>query len=95
MGNELKWVSCKGDYTGRNKGPYPAITGHYRVLISGDSESEDGHCFYEYPDYETWAYVEFCDDGEISMVGMHDEDIGSILAWCGPIDVPKCNLFDR
>lgn len=69
---------------------FPTIAGHYRVMISGDSESDGPHVYYEYPDYETWAWYEPTED-EVggTFTGVHDEEKGMIFAWCGPFIVPK------
>lgn len=88
----MNWVTCMGDFTGHNKGPYPTQEGHYRVLISGDSEHDDmGGVIYAFDDYETWAY--WAKNEDVKDGGMfhavHDEDHETILAWYGPIDIPK------
>jgi hypothetical protein len=87
-----RWVACNGDHFGRNKGPYPTEPGHYRVMISGDSEYLDGHCIYDFPDYETWVYISFEED-YMRFDAAHDEEVETMLAWFGPVDVPKCDCF--
>jgi hypothetical protein len=65
----------------------PRRPGYYRVMISGDSESLEGHTIYEYSDYETWAYFAI-DDENGTFTGVHDEETDMIFAFCGPIAVP-------
>jgi hypothetical protein len=87
---ELKWVECGSDFTGRDGGPYPTEPGCYRVLISGDSETDGAHVFYEFPDYETWADISFDpDEGTPIFNASHDEEWETMIAWCGPFEIPK------
>jgi hypothetical protein len=79
---ELKWHLCE-DETDLPKDP-----GWYRVMVSGDSESIDGHEIYSFDDYETWAQFRPYDDGGGSFSGIHDEDEHCIFAWYGPITFP-------
>jgi len=75
-------------------GPYPTEPGHYRVMISGDSESIDGHTIYSFEDYEAWVWFNEPDeDGNPSMVAQHDEEIETVLAWFGPVSIPACDCF--
>jgi hypothetical protein len=72
---------------------YPTIAGWYRVMISGDSETDGPHVFYDYPDYETWAWFQTPEhDDEPDYVGtftgIHDEETEMVFAWCGPFYVP-------
>lgn len=69
----------------------PASEGWYRVMVSGDSESIDGHTIYSFDDYETWAYFIPDEDGGGSFSGINDEDENVIFAYCGPFTVPKYN----
>jgi hypothetical protein len=78
---ELQWVHRKKETD------FPSIEGHYRVMVSGDSEAIDGHTIYAFDDYETWAYFTPHEDGG-SFVGTHDEDEHCIFAYCGPITFP-------
>lgn len=80
--SELRWI------TRENKKSFPEIEGWYRVMVSGDSETIDGHTIYAFDDYETWAQFTKHEDGE-SFVGMHDEDEYTIFAYCGPFVIPK------
>ena len=91
----MKWIACGGYYIGHNKGPYPYKPGHYRVMISGDSECDDmGGVIYDFSDYETWAQFDYPnEDNEPIGFFMHDEDIETMIAWYGPIEIPKCELF--
>lgn len=92
----LRWVPCGRDPFGLARGPMPSEPGYYRVVIEGDSESEDGFTLYSYPDYETWAEISFDEgDGSIIFIASHDEEAESMIAWYGPIEVPKCTLFKR
>lgn len=50
-----KWTKC--DWL-LEKDKRPTIPGYYRVMIAGDSESEDGYTLYEYPDHPVWATLE-------------------------------------
>lgn len=74
------------DYDRESDG-LPTIEGFYRVKVSGDSESVDGHLIYEYEDYETWAYFTPDNDDSGVFAGDHDEDNYNIFAWCGPFHV--------
>src|SRR5882672_4585409 len=70
----------------KDKSTWPTIHGRYAVMVSGDSESIDGHCIYEFPDYQTFANLITSDpdDGEegfINFHGYHDEDEYTIFAW--------------
>jgi hypothetical protein len=79
--NELKW------HTRESETDFPEVSGWYRVMVSGDSESIDGHTIYAFDDYETWAQFTKHEDGG-SFVGEHDEDEHTIFAYCGPIVFP-------
>ena len=77
---------------------YPSEAGHYRIRISGDSESVDGFTIYDYPDYETWAWWEPATSEELedfpgghkgSWHTQHDEEDCMIFAWFGPVKVPE------
>lgn len=68
--------------------PKPTIAGHYRVMVSGDSEQIDGHTIYAFDDYETWAYFTPNEDDGGNFVGLHDEEDFCIFAYCGPIIFP-------
>lgn len=81
-----------------SKDDFPATTGWYRVMISSDSESIDGHQIYAYPDYETWAHFSKADNDEYEdfengykgmFVGAHDEENDMIFAWYGPFLIPS------
>lgn len=72
---------------------YPTTSGWYRVMISGDSESIDGHEIYSYPDYETWAqwiaadpaeYEDFEGGYKGSWQSLTGEENESIFAFIGP-----------
>lgn len=87
-------------YNHNDPATWPKEKGTYRVMVSGDSESCDGHTIYDYPDYSTWA--EFCDgeddDGNERLEfgqGSHDEEADSFFAYYGPVaPVPPLNLKD-
>lgn len=81
-----------------SKDDYPFVTGWYRVMISGDSASIDGHEIYSYPDYETWAWFERAGLDELedfiggykgTFTGTHDETDEMIFAYCGPFVIPE------
>jgi hypothetical protein len=78
---ELKWVHRI------DRGTFPEADGWYRVMVSGDSESIDGHTIYSFDDYETWAQFTKHEDGD-SFIGIHDEDEYTIFAFCGPFIIP-------
>jgi len=81
--DNLKWVYRN------NKDVFPTVDGWYRVMVSGDSESIDGHTIYSFDDYETWAqYKSHAPDEGGSFIGSHDEDEYCIFAFCGPITFP-------
>src|SRR6267142_455908 len=76
---------------------WPTIPGVYAVMVSGDSESIDGHTIYAFDDYRTFANLITSDpeDGEkgfINFHGYHDEDEYTIFAWYGPIIIPEHDL---
>lgn len=82
----LSWVSIDYDNAGE-KINLPTISGCYRVLIAGDSESVDGHTIYEFGDYETWMDIKVDEDGVMGS-SCYDEDFDSVIAWCGPFVIP-------
>jgi hypothetical protein len=73
--------------TRENETDFPEADGWYRVMVSGDSESIDGHTIYSFDDYETWAEFKKHEDGG-SFVGTHDEEAHTIFAYCGPFVFP-------
>jgi hypothetical protein len=78
----------------KDKTTWPIEKGLYAVMVSGDSDYEDGHCVYAYDDYQTFATVleldpEDGEEGIISFVGQHDETEDTIFAYYGPIIIPK------
>lgn len=66
----------------------PTAEGHYRVMVSGDSESIDGHVIYSFEAYEAWAFFVPDEDGGY-FKGDHDEEDFTIFAYFGPIDFPN------
>ena len=91
----MGWVACSVDIYGKSEGPLPTEPGQYKVLISGDSEQVDGYVIYEFADYETWVRICF-DEGEPELMyfdAWGDECVETMLAWYGPVDVPKCDCF--
>lgn len=78
---KLQWHIRDGD------DDLPTVEGWYRVMISGDSETEGPHVYYAYDDYETWA--EFFPDeeegGPGTFHGNRDEETDQVFAWCGPM----------
>lgn len=58
-------------------------------MVSGDSESIDGHTIYAFDDYETWAYFTPHEEDTGSFAGVHDEDEYTIFAYCGPFNFPE------
>lgn len=81
------------EYDYKDKTTHPTEVGVYRVMVSGDSESCDGHVVYDYPDYPTWAYVgdDEDDDGNPCLVfgqGTHDEEPENFFAYYGPVSIP-------
>ncbi len=88
----MEWVAKS------NKDHWPESEGWYRVLIPGDSETDGPHVYYDYPDYETWAYWQPADPDELEDFAggwkggfqcEHDEESESVAMWCGPIVFPK------
>ena len=75
-------------HTRKDKKDFPTTEGWYRVMVSGDSESIDGHTIYACDDYETWAYFHPNED-DGSFRGVHDEDEYTIFAYYGPLVIPK------
>ncbi len=76
----------------------PPAGGWYRVMISGDSETIEGHTIYEYSDYETWGYwtpaapwefEDFEGGYKGSWTCTHDEEGDWIFAYCGPFNPPS------
>lgn len=72
---------------------HPTEAGVYRVMVSGDSESLDGHTLYEYPDYATWANAIKAETDEGAPCvsfgsGTHDEEPESFFAYFGPVPIP-------
>jgi hypothetical protein len=62
-------------------------------MVSGDSESIDGHVIYEYADYATWAAADDDEDDEGNPCirfgsGAHDEEPDWFFAYYGPIAIP-------
>jgi hypothetical protein len=86
---DLKWHP----FDKEDPSTWPTELGTYAVMISGDSESIDGHMIYEFGDYQTFAnLVQLSrdpDDCFISFSGTHDEDDHTIFAWYGPLVIPK------
>ena len=81
-------------YDYKDKATHPTEPGTYRVMVSGDSKSCDGHTLYEHPDYPTWAEVieDEDDEGEPCLAfgqGNHDEEHESFFAYCGPFAIPS------
>lgn len=81
--SELIWIQRENENT------FPTLEGWHRVMVSGDSESIDGHVIYSFDDYENWAYFTPNQDGGGRFVGIHDEDESVIFAFCGPITFPE------
>jgi hypothetical protein len=86
----LTWHKCDWDKPETR----PTEPGSYAVMISGDSESVDGHVLYDFPDYQTFASV-WVEEGEVQIAPSHDEPIHTIFAWCGPLLVPKFDPTGR
>lgn len=85
MADEMKWREF--DYNNRASWPE---AGWYAVRIAGDSESEDGHVLYSYPDYTTFAKIEYDEgDGSLLFNAQHDEEPDFAFAVYGPLDVPE------
>lgn len=75
----------------------PVEGGWYRVMISGDSETDGAHVYYSYPDYETWALwtegdpeaqAEKDDGWEGQWSVVHDEPHECVFAYAGPVRIP-------
>jgi hypothetical protein len=81
--DELKWIMREND------DQIPDKEGWYRVMVSGDSESIDGHVIYSFEDYETWAQFVLYEGEGGAFHGIHDEDTSTIFAYYGPIVWPK------
>lgn len=79
---------------------WPTLPGTYRVMVSGDCESCDGHIIYDYPDYASWAEFGDGEDDEGNErlefgSGEHDEEPDTFFAYYGPVvPVPPCDLKD-
>jgi len=89
MSTEPTWVHIDTNYCAEgveSRTNLPTVSGHYRVMIHGDSESVDGHVIYEFGDYETWAYIKVDENGISADL---NEDFDCVFAWCGPFIVPK------
>lgn len=82
----LKW-------TAREEGVLPTVPGLYRVMVSGDSESIDGHQIYAFDPYETFMQIGIDQDGDVAGTAEHDETFDFVIAWYGPIDIPICDCF--
>lgn len=68
----------------------PTIPGVYAVMVSGDSERDGAHVFYDFGDYQTFARLYHPDaDGHQRFDGIHDEEEHTFFAWLGPIEIPK------
>lgn len=82
----LRWIWVDDDHR------WPTEEGWYRVLHPGDYDAEGAHVYYDYPDYEGWAYWS-TEDTDDEYPGTwfceHDEDGFGILTFCGPIEVPE------
>jgi hypothetical protein len=70
-----------------NESDLPKISGWYRVIIAGDSESIEGHQIYSFDDYPVFMQVT-CDEDGASGTGPHDEELEFAVAWFGPIEIP-------
>lgn len=77
---ELQWKNRETDEA-------PTKQGLYRIMVSGDSESIDGHTIYLFDDYETWGEWTKDEEGG-SFKGEHDEEDFTIFAYYGPIIIP-------
>jgi hypothetical protein len=70
----------------------PKVSGWYRVIVQGDYESIDGHMLYSFD--ATWMLITVDEDGA-SGTGVHDEMIEDVIAWFGPIELPKTPRASR
>lgn len=77
----IEWIK-------RDTTEFPSVPGLYFVMISGDSESLDGHVLYEYSDYRTTAEFDF-NEGVPEFTCPHDEDQDWIFAYYGPVIIPE------
>ncbi len=68
---------------------WPDEANLYAVRISGDSERDGPHVFYEFEDYTTFAII---DKLRMSFKGEHDEEKETCLGWYGPIVIPEYDL---
>ena len=75
---------------------YPDTEGWYAVLLPGDSESEDGHTFYNFPDYIMFAHfyppVQEAPGQETEEPCPYWDcfiETEGMVAWCGPYEVPQ------
>jgi hypothetical protein len=84
----LQWRPCRW----RDELTRPTQPGSYILRITGDSETEGPHVYYDYPDYTTFGNVHI-EEGEVIAGGIHDEDADSIIAWYGPLALPECDCF--
>jgi len=74
---------------------YPDDAGWYAVLLPGDSESEDGHTIYDYPDFVTFAQFyppvqepPGQETEEPIPTWVSFDGLEGMIAWCGPFNVP-------
>lgn len=86
--NRLQWRPCRWE----DEKSRPTLEGNYVFRISGDSETDGPHVYYDFPDYTANGKV-FTDDGEVFAYGDTDEEPESIIAWYGPLTAPPCDCF--
>lgn len=79
----MEWVTRDDDKTNN-----PLTEGLYAVMVSGDSESIEGHVIYDFPDYQSFAKFKPDEDGGV-FAGEHDEEDFTIFAYYGPIVIPE------
>ena len=79
------------DQCAGREGPLPTVAGFYRVVIFGDRETDGmGGVIYEYDAFEMWAEFSFDpDEGTPLFQGQHTAEMEEVIAWFGPIDVPR------
>lgn len=81
----------------KQKPAIPEKEGWYRVMHPGDCETDGPHVYYDFPDYESWAYWQPADPEEFedfdggykgSWQCQYNEEGDDIFAYYGPFEFP-------
>ncbi len=84
------WINTVPDQP--NLRIWPRQPGRYWVMISGDSETDGPHVFYQFDDYRTqFTIVDYDEETGVPMgAGDQDEEWDTVIAyWQPPIIEPK------